>query len=200
MKWIGLTGGIATGKSSAAAVIRGLGYPVLDADQLAKQSVQKGSEALTKITQTFGQDLILENGELDRSKMGKLVFTDVVKREQLENIIHPWIKNEVLKQKEALSAAGTVDLAFYDVPLLFEKNMESSFDLIVLVYCPESVQLSRLMQRNSLSQIEARLRIDSQISIEEKKTKSDFVIDNSGSFSDLEDAVKLTLKKIKSAL
>lgn len=199
MKWIGLTGGIATGKSSAAAIIRGLGYTVLDADFLAKQAVQKGSAALTKITQTFGQDVLLPNGELDRSKMAKLVFADVQKREKLEGIIHPWIKDEVLKRKKELADLGTVELAFYDVPLLFEKNMREAFDLVVLVYCPVSLQLSRLMQRNSLSLSEAQQRIDAQLSIEDKKSKADFVIDNSGSLSELENAVKLTLMKLKAA-
>jgi len=199
MKWIGLTGGIATGKSSAAAIIRGLGYTVLDADFLAKQAVQKGSEVLAKITQTFGQDILLPNGELDRSKMAKLVFADTLKREKLESIIHPWIKDEVLKRKKELADLGTVDLAFYDVPLLFEKDMQQAFDFVVLVYCPVSLQLSRLMQRNSLSLSEAQLRIDAQISIEDKKSKADFVIDNSGSLSDLENAVKLTLMKLKTA-
>ncbi len=199
MKWIGLTGGIATGKSSAAAIIRGLGYTVIDADELAKLAVQKGSEPLTKITQAFGQDLLLSNGELDRSKMGQLIFADPVKREKLESIIHPWIRNEVLKRKKELEDLGNVDLAFYDVPLLFEKNMRGGFDFVALVYCSESLQLARLMQRNSLSASDARLRIASQISIEEKKSQADFIIENSGTISDLENAVKLTLKKIKMA-
>lgn len=178
MLWVGLTGGIATGKSAAAQILTEMGYAVVDADSLAREVVQKGSETLAKIIETFGQEYLREDGTLDRSRMGQLVFSDPRRRQTLEDIIHPAIQVLTRKRKLELEARGE-NLAFYDVPLLFEKDLQNQFDSTVLIYVPHDLQLKRLMSRDQLTQDEAQQRIDAQTDIEDKKKLADYVIDNS---------------------
>ncbi|KIL15754.1 dephospho-CoA kinase [Bacillus safensis] len=174
---IGLTGGIATGKSTVSQMIKEQGIRVVDADVIAKEAVAKGTPALQQIVQTFGEDVLLPNGELNRKQLGAIIFSDEEKRKQLNAIVHPEVRKEMLKQRdEGVSQQET--FVVLDIPLLFESQLESLVDRIIVVYTTPELQLSRLMNRNDLSEEEALNRIHSQQSLEEKCKKADRVIEN----------------------
>lgn len=174
---IGLTGGIASGKSTVSQMIKEQGIRVVDADVIAKEAVAKGTPALQQIVQTFGEDVLLPNGELNRQQLGAIIFSDEEKRKQLNAIVHPEVRKEMLKQRdEGVSQQET--FIFLDIPLLFESQLESLVDRIIVVYTTPELQLSRLMNRNDLSEEEALNRIHSQQSLEEKCKKADRVIEN----------------------
>lgn len=184
MKWIGLTGGIASGKSTVAKILRDLGLPVVDADSLARSVVAPGAKGLIKIAQTFGPEFILPDGSLDRAKMGQLIFSEAPRRLELEGLLHPLIQELKNAERLRLENAGC-ELAFYDIPLLFEKNLAHDFDKTILVYCSEAEQLHRLVERDGLSEAEARRRIASQLPIDSKVKMADYVIFNNGGQSEL---------------
>lgn len=194
MVWLGLTGGIASGKSTVANLLREAGIPVVDADELARQAVSPGSPALGQIMAKFGSEVLMPNGELNRAALGKVVFANPEKLRQLEGILHPIIQNLRSVERRRLETEGHA-IAFYDVPLLFEKNMSDEFDQVVLVYCPESLQRLRLKSRDGLSDVEIDQRLAAQINIEKKKSMADFVLDNSGDVSALLVAVGDLLSK-----
>ncbi|UYO34797.1 dephospho-CoA kinase [Bacillus zhangzhouensis] len=174
---IGLTGGIASGKSTVSQMIKEQGIRVVDADVIAKEAVAKGTPALQQIVQTFGEDVLLPNGELNRQQLGAIIFSDEKKREQLNAIVHPEVRKEMLKQRdEGVDQQET--FVVLDIPLLFESQLESLVDRIIVVYTTPELQLSRLMNRNDLSEEEALNRIHSQQSLEEKCKKADRVIEN----------------------
>ncbi|MFP5203011.1 MULTISPECIES: dephospho-CoA kinase [Bacillus] len=174
---IGLTGGIASGKSTVSQMIKEQGIRVVDADVIAKEAVAKGTPALHQIVQTFGEDVLLPNGELNRQQLGAVIFSDEEKRKQLNAIVHPEVRKEMLKQRdEGVSQQET--FVVLDIPLLFESQLESLVDRIIVVYTTPELQLSRLMNRNDLSEEEALKRIHSQQSLEEKCKKADRVIEN----------------------
>ncbi|MED1748260.1 MAG: dephospho-CoA kinase [Bacillota bacterium] len=174
---IGLTGGIASGKSTVSQMIKELGIRVVDADVIAKEAVSKGTPALHQIVQTFGEDVLLPNGELNRQQLGAIIFSDEEKRKQLNAIVHPEVRKEMLKQRdEGINQQET--FVVLDIPLLFESQLESLVDRIIVVYTTPELQLSRLMNRNALSEEEALNRIHSQQSLEEKCQKADRVIEN----------------------
>ncbi|MCC9089153.1 MULTISPECIES: dephospho-CoA kinase [Bacillus] len=174
---IGLTGGIASGKSTVSQMIKELGIRVVDADVIAKEAVSKGTPALHQIVQTFGEDVLLPNGELNRQQLGAIIFSDEEKRKQLNAIVHPEVRKEMLKQRdEGINQQET--FVVLDIPLLFESQLESLVDRIIVVYTTPELQLSRLMNRNALSEEEALNRIHSQQPLEEKCQKADRVIEN----------------------
>jgi dephospho-CoA kinase len=191
MKWIGLTGGIASGKSTVARILRELGHSVVDADALARLVVAKNGPAYREVLSVFGPEFVDGKGDLDRKKLGQIVFSDQKKRLQLEQIIHPKVKYLALLEKSRLETEGK-SIAFYDVPLLYEKNLEAEFDAILLVYAPESMQIERMMIRNGYSESEARERMQAQIPIEQKLLRSPHVVMNTGKIEDL----KMQIKKI----
>ncbi|MGE5590601.1 MAG: dephospho-CoA kinase [Bacillota bacterium] len=177
---IGLTGGIATGKSTVTAALRDLGVPVIDADQVARQVVEPGQPALDEIVAAFGPDLLRDDGRLDREKLASLVFADGAARQRLNSITHPHILRAIDRQRQEAAAAGQRVLAL-DVPLLFEAGMDRSVDRVWVVTASPSQQLQRLMGRDGLTAEEARRRVESQMPLEEKIRRADAVIDNSGS-------------------
>ncbi len=197
MKWIGLTGGIATGKSTVAKILDQSGFKVVDADVVARQVVQPGTDCFKRIVKTFGRTLVQSDGQLDRKALGALVFSDPKRRLELENISHPYIQAHVLKLRKQFEQDG-VEIAFYDVPLLFEKKLEKDFDAVVLVASSIQNQLNRLMRRNSLSEDQAKERMSAQIPISEKISKADYIIWNDGSEKHLEIEVLNFLEKMKS--
>lgn len=174
---IGLTGSIATGKSTVTGYLLDKGYPVIDSDKLARTVVAIGHPVLEKIKEAFGKAVIMADGSLDRKALGRIIFTDDSGREKLNAITHPAINAEMHRQIKLYKEKGH-DLIFCDVPLLYEGHMESYFDTVWVVYVPESIQIKRLMARDGISETEASERIASQVSIEKKKDMADQVIMN----------------------
>ncbi|HVK62213.1 MAG TPA: dephospho-CoA kinase [Bdellovibrionales bacterium] len=194
MIWIGLTGGIATGKSTVSRVLIERGYAVVDADLLAREAVQVGSDAQLEVARVFGPDAVLANGELNRKKIGEIVFSDQTKLKILENIIHPKVRALALARKQELQDKG-FKLAFYDVPLLFEKGMKDFFDRVLVVACDPKIQRERLINRDGMTGDEADRRIASQIPIDEKVKLADDVILNNGTRDELVRAVDTYLSR-----
>lgn len=174
---IGLTGGIASGKSTVSQMIKEKGIRVVDADIIAKEAVSKGSAALHQIVQTFGEEVLLPNGELNRQQLGAIIFSDEEKRKQLNAIVHPEVRKEMLEQRDE-GVSNNETFVVLDIPLLFESKLEGLVDRIIVVYTTPELQLSRLMNRNDLSEEEALNRIHSQQSLDEKCQKADRVIEN----------------------
>ncbi|MFP5181158.1 dephospho-CoA kinase [Bacillus altitudinis] len=174
---IGLTGGIASGKSTVSQMIKEKSIRVVDADIIAKEAVSKGSAALHQIVQTFGEEVLLPNGELNRQQLGAIIFSDEEKRKKLNAIVHPEVRKEMLKQRDE-GVSNQETFVVLDIPLLFESKLEGLVDRIIVVYTTPDLQLSRLMNRNDLSEEEALNRIHSQQPLEEKCQKADRVIEN----------------------
>ncbi|TKD56741.1 dephospho-CoA kinase [Bacillus sp. S2(2019)] len=174
---IGLTGGIASGKSTVSQMIKEKSIRVVDADIIAKEAVSKGSAALHQIVQTFGEEVLLPNGELNRQQLGAIIFSDEEKRKKLNAIVHPEVRKEMLKQRDE-GVSNQETFVVLDIPLLFESKLEGLVDRIIVVYTTPDLQLSRLMNRNDLSEEEALKRIHSQQPLEEKCQKADRVIEN----------------------
>ncbi|MEK5456116.1 dephospho-CoA kinase [Bacillus sp. FSL R5-0586] len=174
---IGLTGGIASGKSTVSQMIKEKGIRVVDADIIAKEAVSKGAPALHQIVQTFGEEVLLPNGELNRQQLGAIIFSDEEKRKKLNAIVHPEVRKEMLKQRDE-GVSNQETFVVLDIPLLFESKLEELVDRIIVVYTTPELQLSRLMNRNDLSEEEALNRIHSQQPLEEKCQKADRVIEN----------------------
>ena len=196
MKWIGLTGGIATGKSTVAAILRDLGRPVVDADVLAREVVRLGSPGLSAIIKAFGQGVLTSTGELDRRKLGQIVFSDFDKRERLESILHPLIQAKRAEERRALERQGC-ELAFYDVPLLFEKNMEGEFDSTILIYSTRELQEKRLRENVKLSDGEIVRRLEAQLPIDQKLKRATHVIRNESSIAELRRQVKELVARLE---
>jgi len=184
LKWIGLTGGIGSGKTTVAKNLDQMGVAVVYADQLARDATQVGSLGLESIKKKFGSEMVNSDGSLNRQALGKIVFSDKEKLKTVEQILHPLIAEKTKEIRSKLESQGR-QYAIYDVPLLFEKKLEKQFDQIVLVYCEEKVQRERIFKRDLLSADEIELRIRSQMPLREKITKSDFVIYNGGTIEDL---------------
>src|ERR1041385_4554745 len=179
---VGLTGSIGVGKSFVSGVFAELGCHVLDADQVAREVVQKDSRALHDVGSKFGEDILDQNGELDRGKLGSIVFADEAKRSLLNSILHPYI---IAKQDEHLAQYESADptgIGIVDAALMIESGGYRRFDKLVVVYCRPEVQLERLMTRNRFSQDEAEQRIAAQMPQEQKKQFADYLIDNSDGF------------------
>lgn len=195
MKWTGLTGGIATGKSTAKKLIEGLGYPVIDADQISHELTAVGESGYRKILSHFGHDIINADRSLNRQKLGQIIFSDEAQKIALEGLLHPLIRERVIEQREEHRKSGA-KLCFYDVPLLFEKKLWSDFDATVLIWCDARTQLERLMQRNGLDESSAQLRIANQLNMIEKVKLADYCVDNSTTITDLEKQLKWLLPKL----
>jgi dephospho-CoA kinase len=181
---LGLTGGIATGKSTFAAALRARGVPVLDADAVARTVVAPGEPALAEIARAFGPQVLGPDGALDRRRLGALVFADPEARRRLERITHPAVRAAVAAETARLAAQGHA-LAFYDVPLLFEVGLDRDLDCVVVVYAPREVQRERLVRRDGLTPAEADARLAAQLDIEEKARRADIVVENVAGAEDL---------------
>jgi dephospho-CoA kinase len=162
------------------------GAPVICLDQLAHEVVEPGAPAIDDIRKAFGDRVIDEAGSLDRKAMASVVFNDDAKRKQLESIIHPRVREEKDRRVRELEKQGQL-MVVVDVPLLYEVGWDKSCDLVVVVYASRDVQEQRLIERDGLSEQEANLRLNAQMSIEEKKNRADFIVDNTGSLQETRD-------------
>ena len=196
MKWIGLTGGIATGKSTVAKLFESQGGAVIDADAISHAITRPGEEGYFKVVSHFGNLVIDEKGFLNRLKLADIVFKNPEKKTELESLLHPIIQARVQEAKANYAIQGK-KFCFYDVPLLFEKKLQSQFDFVVTVWCDEEVRLQRLMQRNGLEREAAELRIRQQMPQSLKISESDYCIDNSGSEQSLIHIVNRFLAQIE---
>ena len=176
----GLTGGIATGKSTVSEILATAGAIVIDADQIARDLVKKEFPAWNKIVSHFGPNVLQPNGEINRSALGDIIFNDPDKKEILNRIVHPYVRKEQDMQLEKIKKNQPDAVVILDVPLLVEAGWDKGLSEVIVVYAPEHIQLKRLIQRDRLSEAEALSRIRSQMPIEEKKTRASIVIDNSG--------------------
>ncbi|HDF1204464.1 TPA: dephospho-CoA kinase [Staphylococcus aureus] len=192
-KVIGLTGGIASGKSTVSELLSVFGFKVVDADKAAREAVKKGSKGLAQVREVFGDEAIDENGEMNRRYMGDLVFNHPEKRLELNAIIHPIVRDIMEEEKQEYLKQGYN--VIMDIPLLFENKLENTVDEVWVVYTSESIQMDRLMQRNNLSLEDAKARVYSQISIDKKSRMADHVIDNLGDKLELKQNLERLLEE-----
>ncbi len=191
----GLTGGIATGKSTVAQKLS-KHFPIVDADQIAAEVVRPGTAALLDIEKRFGKTYIQPDGTLDRQLLGQRIFSDKGARNALNQIMHPRIQALAKQRFHRLANQGHT-IIFYDIPLLFETNSAAQFEAVVVVACTEEQQLERLQIRNKLSRKEALDRIRAQMPLEDKVKRADYVIDNSTTLEELDMQVQLFIKQIQ---
>ncbi|MCC3169488.1 dephospho-CoA kinase [Streptococcus sanguinis] len=192
---IGITGGIASGKSTVTEVLRQQGYQVIDADQVVHKLQEPGERLYQALLSTFGSSILQEDGRLDRPKLGAMIFGNPELLEQSSQIQNQIIREELAGRRDLL--AETEDIFFMDLPLLFELQYEDWFDQIWLVDVTEETQLSRLMTRNALSQVEAEKRIAAQLSLQEKRKRADVLIDNNGSLEATRQQIRDALQKLE---
>jgi len=178
---VGLTGGIASGKSTVARIFLELGGHVLDADRIAREIVPPGSQALARIARAFGKELLRPDGTLDRAALGAIVFADAGKRRVLEGILHPLILDEVDRRIEELERSDPHGLVIVEAALILELGRQAEFDTLVVVWAEEEQQRRRTIRRDKLSVEEVDRRLDAQLPLTEKRDRAQFVIDNSGS-------------------
>jgi dephospho-CoA kinase len=179
MRLIGLTGGIATGKSTVTRMLADHGATVIDADELAREAVRPGEPALDLVVQRFGPEVVQADGALDRARLGEIVFADAAARRDLERITHARII-ELMQERIAAALAGDAPLVVVDIPLLFENGREGLFEGVMLVYAPPEVQIRRLRERNGLDEESARRRLAAQLPIDEKRDRATWILDNTG--------------------
>ena len=177
----GLTGGIASGKSTVSAFLKDAGAIIVDADKIAREVVKKGLPAWLEIVNAFGQSILLPDGEINRILLGDIIFNDSAQKQVLNQIVHPWVFAETATRLTEIEKKKLNAVVILDVPLLIESGMDTGLSDIIVVYIPEQVQFQRLMTRDALAQKQALARIRSQLSIEEKKKRATIVIDNSNS-------------------
>ena len=192
---IGITGGIASGKSTVTEFLRQQGYQVIDADQVVHELQEPGGRLYQALLSTFGSAILQEDGRLDRPKLGAMIFGNTELLAQSSQIQNRIIREELAGRRDML--AETEDIFFMDLPLLFELQYEDWFDQIWLVDVTVETQLSRLMTRNALSQDEAEKRIAAQLSLQEKRKRADVLIDNNGSLEETRQQIRNALQKLE---
>ncbi|ELK47271.1 dephospho-CoA kinase [Halobacillus sp. ACCC02827] len=191
---IGLTGSIASGKSTISAMFKELGIPVVDADVISRKVVEPGEAAYTRIVEAFGSDILLEDRTIDRKKLGGVVFSNEEKRKELNGIVHPEVRKEMVRQRECYKEEGHRAVVL-DIPLLFESKLTDYVEKTLVVYVEEETQLRRLMERDQSTSEDAEARIASQIPVKKKAALADAVIDNNGSVEQSFDQLKDILQR-----
>lgn len=187
---VGLTGGIGTGKSTVSAMLRDLGAYVVDADVWARRVVEPGSDGLAEIVGAFGAEILMSDGSLDRKRLGAIVFSDDHARQILNQITHPRVRKGMLDETRAYVEREGDKKVVWDVPLLFEGDAWQVVGWTIVVYAPPEVQLSRIMQRDGIDAAAATARIQSQMSIEQKRRLATYVIDNDGTLENTREQVE----------
>ncbi len=190
MKVIGITGSIACGKSTVTDYLLKLGYQVVDSDKISREALTKDLDCIFQVEQLFD---CVENRKVDRKKLGRIIFHDEKAKKQLEGIIHPYV---IKKLKQAIQSCQD-SVIFLDIPLLYESHLEYLCDEIMVVYLNEEKQLERLMKRDHIDQDYARVIMNNQISIEEKKKRAQIIIDNNGTIDQLYDQLNQFVKGLR---
>lgn len=193
-KIIGITGGIASGKSTVVAEIRKYGYQVIDADSVVHELQQQGGKLYQRLIEWFGHDILQDNGDIDRIKLGMMIFENEELMKQSSDLQNDIIRQELACRCKELAKKEAV--FFMDIPLLIEHNYIDWFDEIWLVYVREQIQLERLMKRNQYTMVEALKRIESQMSIEAKQRYADKILDNNGQLQSLKEQVRRLIRGI----
>ncbi|WP_085873553.1 MULTISPECIES: dephospho-CoA kinase [unclassified Nocardioides] len=179
---VGLTGGIASGKSTVSAILAELGAVVIDADKLAREVVQQGTPGLAQVVEAFGPEILTEDGDMDRAKVGSIVFNDEAKRKTLEGIVHPL----VFERYAELEAAAPQDgIVVHDIPLLAESGRADGFDAVIVVETPAEVQVERMLRDRGWTREDAESRIAAQASPEQRRAIATYLIENTGTREDL---------------
>jgi dephospho-CoA kinase len=194
---IGLTGGIATGKSTVSAMLKTAGAIVIDADRIARAVVKKGLPAYREIVAEFGAEVLLPDGEINRNMLGDIIFKDHQKKKLLNSIVHPHVNKEANRQIRQIQKTHPHAVIVLDVPLLIEAGMRNNLSEIIVVYTPQDIQIQRLMQRDHISEADALARVKSQMPIEEKKQQATIVIDNSGAIENTRRQTLDIFKRLK---
>ncbi len=192
---VGLTGGIASGKSTVAAMLRELDCPVLDADTLGHELLEQGQEAYDEVLREYGKEILDTYGNVDRSKLSQIIFADAQKRARLNQILHPRILDVVRKWFAALAQPGGPELAVVEAALIIEAGYNKELDQVIVCWCPAEQQLQRLTERG-LTAEQAKLRIAAQMPMEEKRRLGDVTIDCSGSLEETERQVMEVVKRL----
>lgn len=192
-KVIGITGGIASGKSNITSLLRQMGYPVIDSDAISRRLSEPDGSIYQVIIKEFGKEYLKEDLTIDRSRLGRYIFCNEYARQRLNNISHPFIVQEIKNQINQIEKG----LLFLDIPLLYEAHLEYLCDEVICIYLPYDIQLKRLMARDQIESSYAQEKIASQMSLEEKKKKADYVIDTSGTFEQTEALLDQLLLKMK---
>jgi len=188
LKLIGLTGGAGSGKSTVAAMLKDLGAAVVDADEAAHAVYEPGTTGFEAVVQEFGSDFVLD-GQIDRARLGELVFKDQDARRRLNAIVHPLVR-DWMAERTAGALRDGAEVVVQDVPLLFENGLEPLYSAVVMVYVPQELQVKRLVEGRGLSEERARAMVASQMPIEDKRSRAHHVIDNSGSIDDTREQVQ----------
>ena len=190
---VGLTGGVASGKSTVSAILAELGAVIIDADQLAREVVAPGTEGLAEVVAAFGEGVLTAEGELDRPAMGAIVFADPEKRRALESIVHPRVRARAA-EIEAAAPPGAV--VVHDIPLLAETGQGNGFDAVVVVDVPAGVQVERMTGIRGMTREDAQARIGAQATREQRREIATYVIENTGSLEDLRMEVERVLDEL----
>ncbi len=194
---IGLTGGIGSGKTTAARRFAVLGARVYHADEVSRHALDPCSDSYGKVIATFGMDIVRDDGEIDRRRLGEIVFADESKRRALNSIIHPYVINELITSAEQDLKNDPNGIAVFEVPLLFESGMDAQMDANIVVVCDEETRIRRVMERDQLSREQVAARIRAQMPDEEKRKRADYILENNGPHEHLlqqVDALYATLK------
>lgn len=196
---IGLTGSIASGKSTVSRILAECGAPIVDADLIARAVAERGEIGWQKIAEAFGKEVLQEDGQLDRTKIGEMIFRDATKRAELDNIMHPIILKRIEEEVAIYQQQGE-PIVILDIPLLLELGWQDKVSAVWLVAVSPDTQKRRLMARNDLTEDQASVRIASQMSIEEKRQYADVIIDNDGTLADTEYTVRARWDEVKRML
>lgn len=194
-KRVGLTGGVASGKSTVAAILEELGAVVVDADQIAREVVAPGTEGLAAVVEAFGPGILTAGGELDRPALGAIVFADEEARRRLEAIVHPLVRR---RGRELEAAAPEGALVVHDIPLLAETGQAESFDAVIVVDAPVETQVERMLSQRGWSREDAESRVAAQATREQRRAVATYVIDNTGTLEDLRDRVTEVFEELVS--
>jgi dephospho-CoA kinase len=194
----GLTGGIASGKSTVAAILRGHGFRVLEADKISHALIEPGGAAYEEVIARFGRDILDADGRINRGRLGAMVFRDPEKLKQLNGMLHPRVEVELLQRLGELEKSGTVAVAFVEAALIFEAGLDNRLDGVVLAWCLPEQQVARLMERG-MSEVEARQRIGTQMPVQEKLAMAAEKIDCSGSIEETRSQVDALADKLRAA-